>query len=420
MSGRPSLLFLAQSLPFPPHSGVQSRTYNVVKQLQQEFDVTLLPFARRNHQKTAEARRDARDALARELFRVCDPVPIPAEQSTVRHLADHVRSVLLGRPYTYHTYRAREYDRQLEMLLQDRTPDLIHLDSVDLAGFLDVLPDVPVTCTHHDVESELLARKARQIKSRVLSTYVRHQSRLVEQVERTASPRFDLNLMMSDLDAARLTALAPDTRTMVVPNGVDTEFFAPAEAVERIPGRVVFMGPTFMFANRDAVDFLLFDVWPTIRNARPEATLELVGRNSPEDRARYARQSGVITAGYVPDVRPHLQQAACSVVPIRIGGGTRIKILESWAMGAPVVSTRIGCEGLKTSDGENILIRDTADEIAEAVLEVLAHGSLQERLAREGRRTVERFYSWNSIGSELRGAYRDLIAPALQCSTVDA
>lgn len=409
---RPSLLFLAQSLPHPPHSGVQSRTYNIIKQLQQEFDVTLLAFARKNHHKTLEARQDSRDALARELSRVCDPVPIPAEYSVVRQLTDHARSMLSGRTYTFFTYKVGAYERQLEGLLHDATPDLIHLDSVDLAGFLDILPDVPVTCTHHDLESELLVRKARQIKSSALSAYVRHQSKLVERVERTVSTRFDLNLMMSDLDAARLTALAPGARTTVIPNGVDTEFFAPVKTVETIPKRVVFMGPTFMFANRDAVDFFLAEVWQRIRDAVPAATFETVGRNSPENHTRYSRHGGVIAAGYVPDVRPHLQQAACSVVPIRVGGGTRIKILESWAMGTAVVSTRVGCEGLAAVDGSNILIRDTPDGLADAAIQVLTDTTLRDELGREGRRTVERLYSWESIGARLRASYQDLVEPA--------
>jgi polysaccharide biosynthesis protein PslH len=409
MALRPSLLFLAQSLPHPPHSGVQSRTYNIIKQLQQEFDVTLLAFARRNHHETLEDREDSREALARDLFRVCEPVPIPAEYSVVRQLTDHARSILTGRTYTFFTYKVGAYERQLERLLHDSTPDLIHLDSVDLAGFLDMLPDVPVTCTHHDVESDLLARKAQQIKSVALAAYVRHQSKLVERVERTVCTNFDLNLMMSDLDAARLTALAPGARYMIVPNGVNTEFFAAAKTVETIPERVVFMGPTFMFANRDAVDFFLDEVWKKIRDAVPTATFEAVGRNSPEDHTRFNSHAGVITAGYVPDVRRHLQQAACSVVPIRVGGGTRIKILESWAMGTAVVSTRIGCEGLAAVDGTNLLIRDTPDEIAAAVIELLTDTALRDQLGQEGRRTVERLYSWESIGARLRIAYQDLV-----------
>jgi hypothetical protein len=130
--------------------------------LQQNFDVTLLAFARRNHHETLEARQDSLDALSRELSRVCDPVPIPAEYSLVRQLADHARSMLSGPTYTFFTYKVGAYERQLPKLLDDATPDLIHLDSVDLAGYLDILPDVPVTWTHHDVESEFLTRKARQ------------------------------------------------------------------------------------------------------------------------------------------------------------------------------------------------------------------------------------------------------------------
>jgi polysaccharide biosynthesis protein PslH len=338
-------------------------------------------------------------------------VRIPAEYSVIRRLGDHLRSVASRRPYTYYTYRADDFEQQLGSILHGRTPDLVHLDSVDLAGYLDSLPPVPITCTHHDVESELLERKAQQLKHRVLREYVRHQSKLVERVEREVTPRFDLNLMMSALDADRLTSRATGARTMIVPNGVDTDYFVPGDGVDTVAGRIVFVGPTFMFANRDAVDFFLSSVWDRVRSSCPGATLELIGRNAPEEQTRYAQYPGVLPAGFVPDVRPRLQQAACSVVPIRIGGGTRIKILESWAMGVPVVSTEIGCEGLHAVDGENILIRDTPEEMADAVIELLRDARLRHRLREECLRTVGQSYSWTRIGADLRAAYRSLLQP---------
>jgi polysaccharide biosynthesis protein PslH len=412
MTSRPKLLFLSQSLPYPPHSGVQSRTFNILKQLQLGFDVTLLPFSRRNHQDTPSARASAQAALAERLSAVAEPVPIPAERSNFRFLLDHSRSVIVRRPFTSFTYRAPEYDRQLAALLRENTFDLVHLDSIDLVGYLDQLPEVPVSCTHHDIESELLQRKALQVDSVFLGWYLQLQSRLVEQVERTVSGRFDLNLVMSEHDADRLRTLAPGARTTVIPNGVDTEYFHASEQPQWISERVVFLGPTFMFANRDAVDYFLDEMWDPVLRRLTGAELELIGRNSPEDRERFTSRRNVIASGYVPDVRPHLSAAACSVVPIRVGGGTRIKILECWAMGSPVVSTSVGCEGLDAVDGENILVRDSPREFSEAVVEVLCDAALRARLRQGGLETVEKHYSWNHIGESLRQAYRELAATA--------
>jgi len=418
---KPSLLFLSQHLPFPPNSGGKTRTYNVLKQLQKGFEVTLLPFTRRNHQDNTSAITAAKDGLARELTRVGEPQPIRGEWSIGRKVRDHLLSTVSGKPYTYYTYEDDKYRQQLEWALEKETPALVHLDCIDLARFIPLLPNVPITCTHHDIESGLLARKAESARPRMLRPYIRHQARLVRRQEEDLTPRVDLNLMMSPLDADRLRQIAPSARTAVVPNGVDTGFFDPsATSGGEVEGRVVFIGPTYVFANRDAVGFLLETIWPQVRRSYPDATLRLLGRNPPEQQARYESMEGMVGAGYVDDMRPHLRQAACSVVPIRIGGGTRIKILESWAMGIPVVSTTLGCEGLEAVDGKNILIRDEPKAFAEAVAGVLADETLRRRLGREGRRTVEGFYSWDRIGERLRNTYMNLIQPGHTAEIADA
>ena len=193
-----------------------------------------------------------------------------------------------------------------------------------------------------------------------------------------------------------------------MPNGTDVEYFQPRQLAP-IPGRVAFVGPTYSFPNRDAVEFLLEEIWTLVRRDVPGATLQLIGRNAGGDRARYAAVPGVQPLGHVADIRPPLAHAACCVVPIRIGGGTRLKILDAWAMGKAVVSTSIGCEGLDAIDGANILIRDTPAEFAAAVAAVLNDDRLRERLERNARRTAVETYSWDVIGRRLRAAYDGLL-----------
>jgi glycosyltransferase involved in cell wall biosynthesis len=133
------------------------------------------------------------------------------------------------------------------------------------------------------------------------------------------------------------------------------------------------------------------------------------------DRSRYEAEPGVVALGSVPDIRPSLSEARCCVVPLRIGGGTRLKILDAWAMGKAVVSTSIGCEGLEVRDGEDILIRDAPDAFADAVLQVLHDASLRSRLERNARRTAVQRYSWSLVGRRIRSAYDELLgrsAPA--------
>jgi polysaccharide biosynthesis protein PslH len=405
---RDSILVLSQCLPHPPHSGVANRTYNILLQLQRAFNVHLVAFSRRNHQPDSAARAEARAALAHRLTRVYKPAPIPSERSAVLRIASHVRSVATFHPYTLYDYRSAIFEHSLATAIAEAQPPLVHMDSLDLYGWIPRLPAVPVAVTHHSVESDLLRSRARRVASQPLSAYLHYQARLVEQVERRLCPRVRLNVMMSDTDGAKLRAVAPGSCTAIVPNGVDTGYFTPSPGAEE-PGRLVFLGPTYMYPNRDAVDWFLTTMWGAIRSVLPTSQLRLVGKNSETDRARYAAIEGVYCHGYVPDVRPHLAAASCSIVPIRVGGGTRLKILDSWAMGLPVVSTSVGCEGLDTHDGDNILIRDDPQEFSAAVIKVLTDPVLRARLGRQGRGTAERRYSWTVIGDALIDHYQRLL-----------
>lgn len=411
MAPRPRLLFLAQCLPYPPHSGVAVRTFNVLKQLEEAYEIDLIAFYRRNHQQDKSALVAAREMLGRVADYVAEPTPIPNEHSTLRKLWDHTRSIISGRVYTYYEYDSDAFGRRLRAVLRARTPDLVHLDSLDLHRWLPQVPRVPIACTHHDIDSELLRLRARRLDQAIMRNYLQFQADRSERVTRQLCPGFALNVMMSEVDARRLQILAPGAATLVVPNGTDTEYFRP-NGTKSVGGRVVFVGPTHSFPNRDAVEFLLREIWPRIHAADRATSLRLIGRNAAADQARYAAESGVLPLGHVPDVRPPLAEATCCVVPIRVGGGTRLKILDAWAMGKAVVSTSLGCEGLDAVDGENILIRDTPDAIAEGVAQVLGEAQLRMRLEANARRTALDTYSWKIVGARMRAAYHELLAGA--------
>lgn len=406
---RSRVLFLSQCLPFPPHSGVTKRTYHVLQELQRAFDVTLVAFSRRDHQPDATSRARAAAVLARELSDVMNPVPIDSEYSLARKLRNHASSVVAREPYVFYEYGDVRFGQELQQAVESAMPDMIHLDSLDLYRWLPTLPVLPTACTHHSVESELLRLQAVHSPNRLVRSYMRHQADLLEKVERTLCGQLDLNVMTSEVDAERLRALARGARTTVIPNGVDVDFFQPGSPQAVVQGRVAFLGPTYMFPNRDAVEFFLADAWPLIRRSCPESTFHLIGKNSVDEKARFESHPGVTCNGYVPDIRPHLAQTAVSIVPIRVGGGTRLKILDAWSMGKAIVSTSVGCEGLETVDGHNILIRDDPAEFAAAVVQLLRDRGLRDRLGKEARRTAEEHYAWRVVGRKLVGFYEHLI-----------
>jgi glycosyltransferase involved in cell wall biosynthesis len=255
---------------------------------------------------------------------------------------------------------------------------------------------------HQNIESALLRRRAANETSAPRRAYLGVQARLTEREERRWAPRVALNVTVSDADARELAALAPGARTAVVPNGVDVNAFVPAAPGER--RGIAFMGGMSWFPNADALEFFAGEILPIIRASEPAVTVTWVGRASAAEIERYARD-GVTLTGHVDDIRPYVDGAACYVVPLRIGGGTRLKILDGWALGKAIVSTTIGCEGLDAHDGKNILVRDDPPSFAAAVVTVLRDSGLRASLERNGRLTAEQTYSWEVIGQTLTARY---------------
>ena len=400
---RPRLLFLCQCLPFPGDEGVKIRTFNILKRLSRDFEVRALCFYRRAAHPTRERVAAAIDGL-REYADV-RTYAIPQEYSRPRAAWDHVRSVLMQRVYTRFAYESREFRCDVEQALSEFQPQLVHVDSLDLSGYLAMIPaDVPVVCVHHNVESALLRRRA-SAAAGIKARYFSLQAALTEKEEREYMPRVALNVAVSDPDRAQFEKIAPAARCITIPNGVDTSEIRPlADASDGI----VFVGGATWFPNRDALDHFTGDILPRIRaKLGRDVPVTWVGQATEADREHFERVHGIRLTGYVDRIEPFIEQAACYVVPLRIGGGTRLKILYAWAMRRAIVSTAIGYEGLEGADGINILVRDEPDAFADAVVQVITDRSRRESLAAQGRTLVESSYDWDVI---TRSMYLDYSA----------
>ena len=404
--GGERLLFLAQTLPYPPDGGVQIRTYNILRLLSRRFDVTALCFYRRASHPTPEHVERSLEGLS-ELAEV-EAFPIPQEHSRPQLLLDHAVSSATGRVYTVRSYRSSVFRERIRQLLCERTIRLVHVDSLDLSGYLRMVSGIPTVCTHHNVESALLRRRAEQESSSLRRAYLRYQSRLMRREEARWAPRVALNATVSPADAELLRDIAPGARTRVVPNGVDTRLFQPAAGGE---DGIVFVGGYTWFPNRDALGYFAEQILPLIRKKDPDVPVRWIGRAPAAVREEYREHHAIELTGYVDSIQPLVGRAACYVVPLRVGGGTRLKILDAWAMGKAVVSTRVGCEGLDARDGENILIRDEPAGFADAVHQVLRDRALRERLGNAARKTVETTYDWDVIGQAMIPAYEELLDP---------
>lgn len=396
----PELLVLSHRVPFPPHDGAAIRTLGLLEGLAKQYQLTILCFDREDANLGALSLEQRVERL-RKLGKV-KAVRLGERSNKIRFVQDHISSIFTGQPYTAFTYQSKKFESLVDDAVSAGNFAGVHVDSIDLVRYLPSLGKLPLLLTHHNIESQLLRRRANSDQSTARRTYLRFQAERIEAVEIEWAGKARLNVVTSEQDKAELLRLVPSARIQVIPNAVDASH---TSAVALTGSRIVFVGGTDYAPNLEALHWFGSQVLPLLRSRGFAGTVEWVGRATPEERERLGKQYGVNLTGYVQDIRPHFEQAACFVAPLRTGGGTRLKILDAWSHGLPVVATSIGCEGLNATDGVHLLVRNGADEFAVAVERLLGEEELRRTLAAAGRALVQQDYSWNVVGQQLTSAY---------------
>lgn len=397
------VLFLSQIVPYPPHGGVLQRGYNLLRELGRDARVHLLAFVHPDVLPTEAACRESLEALQK----FCETVeyfPLWPKASPVHRLAGLAASALSSLPFSVLAHRSAAFKRRVSELISANGFDIIHVDTIALAQFLEPKQSIATVLTHHNIESQLMERRA-GAESRLLAKwFLRRETDKLRSYEAAMAPGFDLNLFVSQPDEQTLIERVPGLRTAIVPNGVDVEYFTPAQGQDA--PALIYTGGMNMFANRDAVMFFLNEIWPLIRRQVPAVRFFAVGQDPPKDLlALAARDNQVVVTGYVDDIRPLVRDAAVYVVPLRVGGGTRLKVLDAMAMGKAMVSTSIGCEGLEVRPDEHLLVADRPERFAERTVMLLGDRDRRLALGRAARDLVERRYSWGRVGQQLMQAY---------------
>lgn len=381
------------------------RTFNVLRILARSFEVRLLAFGRTGTGAIRDPKSMAAACEALGEFAEVTVVQVPQDASRVRFVWDHLRSAALGQVFTHYRHDNPGFARLLRRDLAAGRFDIIHVDSLDLARFLPLLPVERLALTHHNVESQLLLDRARREKSPVLRAYVLQQAKLQERCERYWCPRVRVNVTVSDRDAGELKSIAPGSRTITVPNGVDVRKIQPGNGDS---GDIVCVGGLGWFPNHDALDFFCEEILPHLEGLAPDR-IRWVGRATEEQIAEYASRYGIRLTGYVDSVLPHVQDASCYILPYRLGGGTRLKLLEALAAGKAIVSTSIGAMGVPAANGDQMLIADEPEAFAAAIRRIMSDSDLREKLGRSARLLAEETYDWETIGERMTALYGRMI-----------
>ena len=405
-----NVLFLTPQLPYPPEKGTALRNWGLVSGLAARHEITVLSFV--DPGQSPEP--------AGPLSAVCR---VEAIEPPARTLRDRLRNMLTTRQPDMALRLASEaYARRLADWLAQERFDVVHVEGIEMAPYLDVIgegaPSRPlVIFDDHNCEY-LLQQRVFLTDLRIPSrwpgaAYSFVQWQRLRRYEARVCRRADRVLAVSEADAAALHKLVPDLEVTVIPNGIDTQIYHPEISGLPTPdsqlltpnSTLVFTGTMDFRPNVDAVLWFAREVLPRVRAAVPEVRLVVVGQR-PHRRLDVLRDDPAVTlTGWVADTRPHIAQAAVYVAPLRMGGGTRLKLLEAMAMGKPVVATRLGAEGFPVTDGRELLLADTPAEFAEAVVDLLGAPERRAGLGQACRAFVEERYDWRVIVPQVEAIY---------------
>jgi polysaccharide biosynthesis protein PslH len=314
-------------------------------------------------------------------------------------------SLLTLAPLNVTIFQSAEMRRIVRTMLAEQPFDVVHLDTISLAQYLRDTGDTPAVMTHHGAESFMIRRRIRREPSPLNKAVFLAEWLTLQRYERRMMARVRSNVVMSDLDREILAAIAPDAAFSVVPNGVDIAFFTPAPLNHG--RRLIFAGRLDQYSNRDAIVHFMQEAWPRLRQAHPDARIDIIGSNPPAVLTELAaRDAQVVVHGFVPDVRPFFRDAAVAICPIRDGGGTRVKVLDALAQGVPLVTTSIGAEGIDVVPDRDVLIADTPEQFATQIGRIFSDRALATALAANGRALIERQYSWDALAGALIDTYR--------------
>jgi glycosyltransferase involved in cell wall biosynthesis len=385
------ILWVKADLLHPATSGGRIRTLNMLRAL------------RRTHHISYVALDDGSVTTSdieqsREYAQTLDLVPhplIPKEHP--RFYFDVARRALASPPVVLSRYRSDAWRARIEATVAAHGPfDLGICDFLTPALSFPSVP-FPVVLFQHNVEARIWRRRVETARGITRLFYAQQHRKLVRW-EGQLSHQFDGVVAVSESDAAEMREAYALPRVGVVDTGVDTNWFRPT-AQPRTPGHLVFLGSMDWMPNIDGVQWFVRDILPQIQAQVPGVTLSIVGR-SPTAEVRALASDAVTVTGTVDDVRPYLAKASALVVPLRVGGGTRIKLFEGLAAGVPTVSTRIGAEGLPVVDGEHVELADTPEGFASRVVALLDDPARAARLSAHGAALVQSRFSWDAVAAQ--------------------
>ena len=412
------ILFVTQNLPYPLNSGAKIKSYQFLKALAAKHDVTLLSYVR--------SRQENR--YCRHLSEFCEQIDTCLlKRARLRDVGIYAASVLLRKPFVTSRDCVREMNQKVGRLLSSNEYDIIHIDHLQMAQFVPEGIDALKVLDEHNVEwciIERIARSERSVAKRILAAIEYPKLR---QFEIWACSQADYVLTVTEVDSLSLAGLLTESenglanpKMRTIPIGVDTEYFSYSWEGEG-RAKCALVGSMYWPPNVDAAVYFCRDILPLARESIPELEFDIVGLKPARVLLSLERAvSGVNVTGTVADVRPYMKDCGVFVVPLRAGSGMRVKILNAMATGIPVVSTSVGCEGIKglvsveeplserDNRKANIWVADSPEQFSRAVVSIISGNELAKTLSRNGRELMRTGYDWAVVREKILAVYDEM------------
>lgn len=385
------ILVVDEEFPYPLNTGKRIRTYNLTRELARYNDISYLAFGLENSESYARFEKDGLGPIA---------VPPPDMKKAGPLFYVKLLMNLFSRyPYIVTSHYTNVFQRRLTELVREGRYDLVICEWTPYARYLRDLKGVKSIVVAHNIESSIWRRYEENEANPIKRWYITIQKNKIVTFEKDCFHWASGATAVSGIEADFINALGVPYPTEVIDNGVDVSYFAPTGEPVDIK-QLVFTGSMDWRPNQDASVYFVQEILPVLRQAKPDVEVVLVGRKPPRHVVALGDTPGVTVTGSVDDVRPYISRSGVYIVPLRIGGGSRLKILEAMAMKKAVVSTTVGSEGLEVRDGENIINADTPEAFAGAVVRLMEDAPLREKIAAAGFDLVHRKYRWEELGKK--------------------
>ncbi|HKK21281.1 MAG TPA: glycosyltransferase family 4 protein, partial [candidate division Zixibacteria bacterium] len=379
--------------------GKRIRTFNLVRELSRAHTVSYLAYGDDASEAAGFLRQNNINTFA---------VPAPdRRQSGIRFYLKLLANLFSNYPYIVTSHYTAAFQSRLNELVEQEKFDLIICEWTPYAQFIKDITNSFKVIVAHNIESTIWERYERNESNPLKKLYIGIQYRKVLAFERACFAWADGATAVTQQEAKTIKSFGTPYQPTVIDNGVDTEYFAPRQT-QINPCSIVFTGSMDWRPNQDAAIFFATEILPLLKKEQPEIQAVFVGRNPPKQIVDLGKIDGITITGTVDDVRDYIASAAVYIVPLRIGGGSRLKILEAMAMQKPVVSTSVGAEGLEVTDRKDILLVDGPEKFAQSVLSCMRDEALSVRIAESGRQLVLDRYRWQQLGKKFSDYLQEL------------